>query len=65
MVVTGLLYSRAARDGLGVQVVDHAGLRGQPTTWQQRGLEGCGLTPELLGPAASAAPSDVYRGSST
>lgn len=36
MVVTGLLYSRAARDGLGVQVVDHAGLRGQPAIWQLR-----------------------------
>lgn len=36
MVVTGLLYSRAARDGLGVQVVYHAEPRGQPAIWQLR-----------------------------
>lgn len=46
MVVAGLLHGRAARHRLGAQVLYHAGLRGEPSTWPQ-GPRGCGLA---LGP---------------
>ena len=41
MVVAGLLHSRAAGHRLGAQVLHHAGLRGEPTTWP-RGPRGPG-----------------------
>lgn len=54
VVVTGLLHSRAAGDGLRLQAVHHAGLRGGPATWQL-GPRRLWLSAAPLGPAAPAA----------
>lgn len=54
MVVAGLLHSRAAGHRLGAQVLHHAGLSGEPTTWPQ-GPRGLGARSRAAAPAAPSA----------